>query len=112
MPQIIHGQQLEYLWRAPSMQSWEETCLNADCDSIQNAFWNSKPPEELYDTENDPWEVNNLANDPAYSEVLDRMRIANLDKLLKIKDAGFIPEADRNSRIRSEERRVGKMLYD
>jgi len=99
MPHRIYGQHLEYLWRAPSMQSWEETCLNGDCDSIQNAFWNSKPPEELYDTENDPWEVNNLANDPAYSEVLDRMRIANLDKLLKIKDAGFIPEADRNSRI-------------
>ncbi|MGC9353278.1 MAG: hypothetical protein ACP5D9_05535, partial [Mariniphaga sp.] len=49
-------------------------------------------------TENDPWEVNNLANDPAYADVLERMRIANREWMSRIKDTGFIPEADRVER--------------
>jgi HEAT repeat protein len=61
---------------------------------IQSAFWNTKPAEELYDTENDPWEVNNLANDPEYREVLERMRGAAKEWMLEIHDTGFIPEAE------------------
>lgn len=33
-----------------------------------------RPPEELYDLENDPEEVRNLANHPAYQELLLEMR--------------------------------------
>ncbi len=78
MPYRIYGQHLEYLWRAPSVRSWEQAYLNGDCNKIQSVFWQTKPVEELYDTENDPWEVNNLVRDPAFKEVLVRMRAANL----------------------------------
>jgi arylsulfatase A-like enzyme len=94
MPYRIYGQPLEYLWRAPSMRSWEAACKAGQCNEVQNKFWNTKPVEELYDTENDPWEVNNIALDPAYANVLNRMRKANHDWVLKIKDTGFIPEAE------------------
>ena len=30
--------------------------------------------EELYDIKNDPWELNNLADDPEYSKTLQKMR--------------------------------------
>ena len=33
-----------------------------------------KAPEELYDLENDPKEINNLAGDPAYKEILSSLR--------------------------------------
>lgn len=33
-----------------------------------------KPAEELYDLENDPWELNNVAADPAYSAPLAELR--------------------------------------
>ncbi len=98
MPYRIYGQRLEFLWRAPSVRSWEQAFLNGECNEIQSIFWNTKPVEELYDTENDPWEVNNLASDPAYSEVLKRMRTANREWVGRIKDTGFIPEADRVDR--------------
>jgi arylsulfatase A-like enzyme len=34
----------------------------------------SRPQEELYDMQNDAWELKNLADDPYYSDMLDRMR--------------------------------------
>ncbi|MCK4880722.1 MAG: sulfatase-like hydrolase/transferase [Bacteroidales bacterium] len=91
----IWMQQLEYLWKAPSMPSWEEEFLAGRCNEVQARFWNTKPVEELYDTENDPWEINNLAADPAYADRLVSMRLASLDMALSMRDAGFIPETDR-----------------
>ena len=98
MPYRIYGQHLEYLWRAPSVPSWEEAYLNGECNETQSRFWEPKAVEELYDTENDPWEVNNLAKDPEYQNVLERMRKANKDWMARIYDTGFIPEADRVER--------------
>ncbi|WP_154856546.1 sulfatase-like hydrolase/transferase [Cyclobacterium xiamenense] len=94
MPYRVYGQFLEYLWRAPSIRSWEAAYEAGECNEVQSRFWNTKPAEELYDTENDPWEVNNLAADPQYAEVLERMRSATRDWMLEINDTGFIPEAE------------------
>jgi hypothetical protein len=93
MPYRIYGQNLYYLWLAPSARAWEKAYLDGNCNDIQSIFWNTKPAEELYDSENDPWEVNNLATNPAYKNVLERMRSANRDWMIKIKDSGLIPEA-------------------
>ncbi len=94
----IYLQHLEYLWRAPSMPSWEEAYKNGQCNEVQSRFWNTKPVEELYDTENDPWEVNNLAGDPAYAQRLAVMQAAMKRLGASMKDAGYIPEADRSIR--------------
>jgi len=94
----IYMQHLEYLWRAPSMVSWENAFLSGQCNEVQARFWNSKPVEELYDTENDPWEVHNLAGDPEHAERLSRMRRACQKLGASMKDAGYIPEADRSIR--------------
>lgn len=104
MPHRIYGQHIAYLWRAPSLVSWEQAYLNGECNDLQGMFWRSKPAEELYDTGNDPWEAVNLAGKPEYREVLERMRTANREWLLKIRDAGLIPEADRS--IRAKDRAI------
>lgn len=99
MPHRVYGQHLDYLWKAPSVSSWEKAFLNGECNEAQSAFWKTKPSEELYDVENDPWEVNNLAGKPEYKTELERLRKANHDHILKIFDAGFLPEADRIERV-------------
>jgi len=100
MPHRIYGQHINYLWQAPSMPSWERAYLAGQCNAIQSIFWNPKPAEELYDTENDPWEVRNLAADPAYRETLERMRTAHNALLSDILDTGFIPEGEFNLRAK------------
>ena len=92
MPQRIYGQYLSYLWRAPTMQVWEEEYHAGNLNEIQGQFFESKPAEELYLISEDPYSVHNLANDSAYQEDLQRLREANSEWIRDISDLGFIPE--------------------
>ncbi|MEK9604479.1 MAG: sulfatase, partial [Flavobacteriaceae bacterium] len=57
-------------------------------------FRQSKVKEELFDTENDPHELNNIADDPKYADVLNSLR-TECDRWMKaIDDKGFINEVD------------------
>lgn len=52
-----------------------------------------KPEEELYDLLSDPFEVNNVAQNPAYANILNEMR-AILDRWIDdTGDQGIIPES-------------------
>ncbi len=93
MPHRIYGQFIEYLWRAPSMRSWERAWLAGELNEAQSKFWKTKPAEELYKVSTDPHNVINLADDPAYVDVLREMRAANESWLKEIRDVGFLPEA-------------------
>jgi arylsulfatase A-like enzyme len=53
-----------------------------------------KSVEELYDVGADPHEINNLANDPKYADVLERMREAHLNWVEDSRDLGLIPEPE------------------
>ena len=57
-------------------------------------FMKTKPLEELYDLKNDPYEVNNLANDPAHAEKLKLLRSQLSQWQASIKDRGFTPESE------------------
>ncbi len=92
MPQRIYGQYLDYLWRAPTMQVWEEEYRAGNLNEIQSQFFEPKPPEELYLISEDPYSVNNLADNSAYEDDLQRLRQANSDWIREINDLGFIPE--------------------
>jgi N-sulfoglucosamine sulfohydrolase len=61
-------------------------------DGAQWVTAESKPVEELYDCDNDPHELHNLANDPAYVATLKRMRAVHAEWMVATRDLGLIPE--------------------
>ncbi|MDF1824803.1 MAG: sulfatase [Verrucomicrobiales bacterium] len=51
-----------------------------------------RPPEEFYDLRNDPFEMNNLAEDPEYADMITDFR-SDLDRwVIESKDTGVVPE--------------------
>jgi hypothetical protein len=100
-PHRIYGQHLDYLWKMPATASWEKEFLAGHCNEIQSAFWKPKPTEELYDEQEDRWEVKNLAADPAHRQILDGLRDALDAQLRENCDAGFLPESDMIARAKS-----------
>lgn len=67
-----------------------------------------KPVEELFDLEKDLQELNNVADDPNYQEVLGKMRQAHKDWSVRVADAGLIPEPI----IREWEQKLNKPIYN
>ncbi len=57
-------------------------------------FRSSKPKEELFDCVNDPEELNNLADDPAYAEVLEELRKECDRWISEVDDKGFMEEQE------------------
>ena len=55
-------------------------------------FDETKPEEELYDTQVDPWEFNNLAENPEYEAKLQELRKAHQDWTDYYRDMAEIPE--------------------
>jgi N-sulfoglucosamine sulfohydrolase len=92
MPHRIYGQHLWYLWRSPATRAWEAAYIEGKCDEIQSHFWQTKPAEELYDRNADPYNTKNLATDPAYRDDLIRMRNETNRWVRENHDAGFLPE--------------------
>ncbi len=62
-------------------------------------FRTTKPEEELFDTWNDPYELHDLAKDPAYADKLAELR-AECERWMKaVDDKGFIPEKELRERF-------------
>ena len=102
MPHRIYGQYIEYLWKAPSCKSWEDAYKQGLCNTAQSAFWQQKPAEELYDVHSDPSEINNLAYNSDYTEVLHRMRKETHRWMLEIHDTGLMPEGEMSAKNKNQ----------
>jgi N-sulfoglucosamine sulfohydrolase len=76
--------------------------------AAEHMMLSNKPPEELFDLKNDPWELNNLANEPEYKGKLLEMRNAHAVWSDETKDTGLIPETI----MRTWEKESGKSIYE
>ena len=57
-------------------------------------FFKPKPYQELYDLEEDPYELENLAEDPQYLDVVQHMREVLYRWIVDYRDVGLLPEAE------------------
>jgi hypothetical protein len=69
-------------------KDWMDHKLNA----LQKSLFEDRPAEFLFDVEKDPWETHNLANNPKYQVVLQKMRRQLANDILRSKDILFLPE--------------------
>src|SRR5581483_10183579 len=88
-PELPYAQYINYMDEMPIMRAWRRLAFEGKLNPTQMLFFaRTKPPEELYDTETDPHEVNNLAGAPEHEAVLKEMRAA-LDRwIADTKDLG------------------------
>ena len=100
MPHRIYGQHLNYMWETPTTRVWERMYKDGKLNAAQRKFWEPKPAEELYDLRNDRDEIDNLAGSPRHAKVLDELRKAHREHVLKIRDIGLLPEAEIHSRAK------------
>jgi len=98
-PDRVWSQYIGYMYEMPTMAVWQKLHDQGKLNEVQDRFFGTKPAEELYDTEADPWEIRNLAADPAQRETLDRMRGELRRWILEIRDVGFLPEAELRTRF-------------
>jgi len=91
-PDLPYVQPLSYMFQARGYQSWARLASEGRLTPATAQFWGPKPTEELYDMAADPDSVHNLVGDAAHRQTLDRMRACLRQRVLEIKDNGFLPE--------------------
>ncbi|MFH1918675.1 MAG: sulfatase-like hydrolase/transferase [Planctomycetota bacterium] len=98
MPHKIYGQHVAYMFQTPTTQVWKNLYDQGKLAPPKTFFWETKPAEELYDLENDPDEVNNLAGSREHQEILVRLRKAQQDLAIEVRDVVFLPEGEIHTR--------------
>ena len=74
---------------------FREMMANNEMNETQLIFFGpEKPPEELYDLENDPHEIHNLAEDSAFQKELEEHRAMLKDWIAETGDQGQATESD------------------
>ncbi|WP_162340727.1 sulfatase family protein [Cyclobacterium salsum] len=82
-----YGYQVQANWRA-----YETAYEAGNTNEIQSQFYEPKPLEQFFDTEADPWQVDNLIEQPA-SKARVKSMSKELDRwMVETRDVGLIPE--------------------
>ncbi len=98
LPHLPWGQYMSYNYQHASLRKWQQLHDEGKISGITDRFFQTKPMEELYDTSVDPWEVNNLANDPRYAADLKRLRGELEAWMIQNGDLGLLTEYEMRQR--------------
>ncbi|MHB8901381.1 MAG: sulfatase-like hydrolase/transferase [Thermoguttaceae bacterium] len=105
-PHLPWSQFTSYTEEMPTMQVWRRLHQEGRLNAVQDRYFQEKPVEELYDIAADPYETKNLAGDPRYADVLERMRGQCRQWMIETGDLGLLPESEMLARAE------GKTPYD
>ncbi len=93
-PELPYLQWIPYRNRHPIIQEMYRLHQEGKLEGPQTLMFQKRPAEELYDTEADPFETTNLADDPRFFAELERLRDALDNWIADVGDMGEIPEAE------------------
>jgi arylsulfatase A-like enzyme len=99
-PELPYAGHIIYRNQSDIMQEWLRLQAERKLKGPA-ALWmrTSRPAEELYDTQADPHQIENLAGRAAHRATLDRMRRAVADWMTRIADQGLINEPEMIQRM-------------
>ncbi len=82
-----------YQFGQPGWVAYQKAWKEGKLSGIHKALWEEPgTSEQLYDLTADPWEINNLAADPAHAEKLAALRERLKATMKEVKDTGIVPE--------------------
>ncbi|WP_114749823.1 sulfatase-like hydrolase/transferase [Pleomorphovibrio marinus] len=88
-PDALHN---NYRYQMLAFSEWRELEKEGKLNELQSRFFNSKPTEMLFNLEDDPFEINNLAEKEEWQGMLIQLRQQLNRNLLDFNDLGFLPE--------------------
>ena len=91
-PNLPKYKDVAYRKNIPMMPAFLELEKEGKLNDIQQSWFETKTEEELYDCENDPYNLNNLAADPQFETILTNMRSALAKHMENRQDLGIQPE--------------------
>ena len=99
MPHRSQGQHVNTQFHTPTTQVWRRLFDEGKTNEAQSLFWREpKSPEELYDLQSDPDETRNLAGSAEHRTTLERLRQAQQAYAARVRDTGFLTEAEVRAR--------------
>lgn len=82
-----------YQFQQPGWAAYRKAWRNGVLGGYHKALWEAPlGAEQLFDLSSDPWEMNNLATDPAHAEKLAALRERLKKTMIEVRDTGLIPE--------------------
>jgi N-sulfoglucosamine sulfohydrolase len=99
-PELPYAGHITYRNQSAIMQEW----LRLEAEGALSgapALWmrTSRPAEELYDVQADPYQIADIAGDPAHRATLERMRREVVNWMARIDDQGLINEPEMIQRM-------------
>jgi hypothetical protein len=89
MPEVRY---IRYMEIGEIKQQMRKELAENKLNPLQKSLFEERPAEFLFDIENDLWETKNLADDPAFKEVLEQMRNKVKKEILQSRDILLLPE--------------------
>lgn len=98
-PHVSQAQRVAYQFETPSTRVWHQHFVDGKTNDAQSIFWRvPKAVEELYDLQADRDEVHNLTASPEHRAILEKLRAAQRQHLVEVKDVCFLPEIELHAR--------------
>ena len=92
-PFNFDGLQNNYRYNMLAYQEWRTLYESGQLNAMQSQFFEARPAEQLFDIESDPYETQNLANDPKFADTLLDLRERLTNRVKNMPDLSLSPES-------------------